>query len=85
MATRIIKQKVCDMCGAEQDVRAYRVGVVGDGKGTAPDLCAEHAKPLEEVMAAVPSKRPASGLRKPPKVKSEAEVAKLRKPTRRRA
>ena len=79
MATQIIKSKVCDLCGSSEDVKTYRVGVVGNGRGVAPDLCTEHQKPIEEVMAAVPGNRPAGGLRKQPKVKTEAEIAKLRK------
>ena len=79
MATQIIKQRVCDLCGSDEGVRTYRVGVVGNGRGVAPDLCAEHQKPLEQVMAAVPRGRTATGLRKQPKVKSEAEVKRLRR------
>lgn len=79
MATQIIKQRVCDLCGSQEDVKTYRVGVVGNGKGVAPDLCGEHQQPLEQVMAAVPKGRTATGLRKQPKVKSEAEIKKLRK------
>ena len=79
MATQIIKQRVCDVCGSHDGVRTYRVGVVGNGRGVAPDLCAEHQEPLEKVMAAVPKGRTATGLRKQPKVKSEAEIKKLRK------
>lgn len=79
MATQIIKQRVCDLCGSDEDVKTYRVGVVGNGKGVAPDLCAEHRKPLDEVMAAVPRGRTATGLKKQPPVRSEAQVRKLRK------
>ena len=78
MATQIIKQRVCDICGSHEDVKTYRVGVVGNGRGVAPDLCAEHQKPIEAVMKAVP-KGAATGLRKQPKVRSTAEVKKLRK------
>lgn len=79
MATQIIKQRVCDVCGSDKDVKTYRVGVVGNGRGVAPDLCVVHQEPIEAVMAAVPTGRTATGLRKQPKVKSEAEVKKLRK------
>ena len=79
MATQIIKQRVCDLCGSHDEVKTYRVGVVGNGKGVAPDLCGVHQKPIEEVMAAVPKGRTATGLRKQPRVKSEAEVKRLRK------
>lgn len=79
VAVQVIKSKVCDICGSSEDVTTYRVGVVGNGRGVAPDLCGEHKKPLEEAMAAVPGTRPAGGLRKQPKVKTEAEVRKLRK------
>lgn len=79
MAVEIIKQRVCDMCGSGEGIRTYRVGVVGDGRGVAPDLCTEHAEPLEKVMSAVPKGRSTSTLRKQPKVKSMAEVKRLRK------
>jgi hypothetical protein len=79
MATQIIKQRVCDLCGSDTAVKTYRVGVVGNGRGVAPDLCGEHQKPIEAVMKAVPKGRTATGLRKQPKVKSSAEVKKLRK------
>lgn len=79
MATQIIKQRVCDICGSDADVKTYRVGVVGNGRGVSPDLCVEHAKPLEEAMAAVPKGRSSSGLRKAPPVRTEAQVKKLRK------
>lgn len=79
MAVEIIKQRVCDMCGSAESIKAYRVGRVGDGRGVAPDLCTEHAEPLETVMEAVPKGRTATGLRKQPKVKTAAEVKRLRK------
>lgn len=79
MATQIIKQRVCDVCGSGDGVKTYRVGVVGNGKGVAPDLCADCQEPIELVMAAVPKGRTATGLRKQPKVRSEAEVKRLRK------
>jgi hypothetical protein len=79
MATQIIKQRVCDLCGSAEGIKTYRVGVVGNGRGVAPDLCEEHAEPLETVMSAVPKGRTATGLRKQPKVKSEAEIKKLRR------
>ena len=79
MATQIIKQRVCDICGSDADVKTYRVGVVGNGRGVAPDLCSEHQEPIEQVMAAVPKGRTATGLRKQPKVKSEAEIKRLRR------
>jgi hypothetical protein len=79
MATQIIKQRVCDLCGSDEDVKTYRVGVVGNGRGVAPDLCGEHQKPLDEVMAAVPKGRPSGPLRKAPPVRTEAQVKKLRK------
>lgn len=79
MATRITKQRVCDMCGSDDDVKTYRVGIIGKGRGVAPDLCGVHQNPIEAVMAAVPTGRTATGLRKQPKIKTEAEVKKLRK------
>lgn len=79
MATQIIKQRVCDFCGSDEGIRTYRVGVVGNGRGVAPDLCTVHQEPIEALMAAVPKGRNATGLRKQPKVKSDAEVKKLRK------
>lgn len=79
MAVEIIKQRVCDICGSGEDVKSYRVGVVGNGRGVAPDLCEEHRQPIEAVMAAVPKGRSSSTLRKQPKVRSEAEVKRLRK------
>lgn len=80
MATKIIRSKVCDMCNSDEGVKTYRIGIVGNGRGVAPDLCEIHQKPIEEAMEAVPASRPAGGLRKQPKVKTEAEVRKLRKP-----
>lgn len=79
MATQIIKQRVCDICGGREGIRTYRVGVIGEGRGVTPDLCAEHQEPLESIMAAVPNGRTGTGLKKQPKVKTEAEVKKLRK------
>ena len=79
LARGLLGGRVCDLCGSDEDVKTYRVGVVGDGKGVAPDLCAEHRRPLDEVMAAVPKGRTATGLKKQPPVRSEAQVRKLRK------
>lgn len=79
MAMEITKRRVCDICGDGGGIKTYRVGVVGNGRGVSPDLCAEHAKPLEEAMAAVPKGRSSSGLRKAPPVRTEAQVRKLRK------
>ena len=79
MAVQVIKSKVCDICGSNEDVTTYRVGVVGRGRGVAPDLCGEHSKPLNEAMSAVPGHRPVGGLGKQPQVKTEAEVRRLRK------
>jgi hypothetical protein len=79
MATQIIKQRVCDICGSGEDVKTYRVGVVGNGRGVSPDLCAEHREPIEKVMAAVPKGRSSAGLRKAPPVRTEAQIKKLRK------
>lgn len=79
MATQIIKRRVCDICGGDTDVRTYRVGRVGNGRGVAPDLCVEHQEPLETVMKAVPKGRTSTGLRKAPPVRTEAQVKRLRK------
>lgn len=79
MATQIIKQRVCDICGDDRGVRTFRLGVVGDGRGVSPDLCAKHCKPIEEAMAAVPPARSGSPLRKAPPVRTEAQVKKLRR------
>ena len=75
----VAKRRVCDMCGSGEGIKTYRVGVVGNGRGVSPDLCTEHAKPLEEAMAAVPQGRSSSSLRKAPPVRTEAQVKKLRK------
>lgn len=79
MATQIIKLRVCDLCGSDKGVKTYRVGVVGNGRGVAPDLCTEHQEPIEAVMKAVPKGRSTTGLRRQPPVRSAAEVKKLRK------
>ena len=78
MAVSIIKQRVCDICGSDAGVKTYRVGVVGKGRGVAPDLCVIHQQPLEEAIAAVPKGRSSSGLRKAPPVRTEAQVRRLR-------
>jgi hypothetical protein len=79
MATQIIKQRVCDLCGSDEGVTTFRVGVVGKGRGVSPDLCEAHQAPLREAMAAVPTSRSSSALRKVPPVRTEAQVKKLRK------
>lgn len=79
MATQIIKKRVCDLCGSDDGVRTWRVGLVGDGRGKSPDLCSEHQEPLIRVMAAVPKGRSSSSLRKAPPVLTEAQVKRLRK------
>lgn len=65
---------------------SYRIGVVGDGgRGVVSDLCEKHRVPIEQAMAAAPRGRSASPLRKAPVVRTEEEVAKLRrKPPRRK-
>lgn len=79
MAVRIVKEVVCDDCGADEGVKSYRVGIVGNGRGVAPDLCPTHAERLEELMATAP-KRGTSKLRKQPPVRTTAEIkAKRRK------
>jgi hypothetical protein len=78
MAVRIVKEVVCDECGSEINVRSYRVGRIGDGRGVTPDLCDAHAARLEELIASAP-RRNASGLRKPPPVRTAAEVQKRRR------
>lgn len=79
MATQIIKQRVCDICGSDDDIKTYRVGLVGNGRGAAPDLCAKDREPIERIMEAVPKGRSGSTLRKAPPVRTEAQVKKLRK------
>lgn len=79
MALQVKKVRSCDLCGSEEGVKTYRVGLVGNGRGVSPDLCAEHEKPFQEAMAAVPRARPSGGLRKAPPVRTEAQVKKLRK------
>lgn len=79
MATQITKKRVCDLCQSDEGVRTYRIGLVGDGRGVSPDLCAEHQKPIEEAMAAVPKGRSSSSLRKAPPVRTEAQVKRLRR------
>ena len=76
---QVKRVRSCDLCGAEDGVKTYRVGLVGNGRGESPDLCVKHAKPLEEAMAAVPKGRPSGGLRKAPPVRTEAQVKKLRR------
>lgn len=78
MAVRIVKDIVCDECGSDVGVRSYRVGVVGDGRGVSPDLCPEHATRLDELIATAPQ-RNASRLRKPPTVRTVAEVNKQKR------
>lgn len=78
MAVRIVKEIVCDECGADEGVKSYRVGIVGNGRGVAPDLCPEHAERLEELMATA-STRGTSKLRKPPQVRTVAEVKAQRR------
>jgi hypothetical protein len=85
MAVEIIKQRVCDLCGSDSEVKTYRVGLVGNGRGVAPDLCVEHAEPLERAMAAVPKTRSSSGLRKAPPVRTEAQVQRMRHKRRKTA
>ena len=79
MATKIIKQRVCDICADDDKIKTYRLGLVGNGRGVSADLCAEHQKPIEEAMAAVPKGRSSSALRKAPPVRTPAQVKKLRK------
>ena len=79
MAVKTTKLRVCDLCGSDEGVTTYRVGLVGKGRGVSPDLCTEHEKPLKEAMAAVPKSRSSSGLRKAPPVRTEAQIKKLRK------
>ena len=79
MAVQIKKQRVCDLCGSDEGVVTYRVGLVGKGRGVSPDLCEAHQAPLREAMAAVPKGRSSSSLRKAPPVRTEAQIKKLRK------
>lgn len=79
MATQIIKQRVCDICGSQEGVRTYRVGLVGNGRGVSPDLCEAHQGPIKEAMAAVPKGRSSGALRKAPPVRTEAQIKRLRK------
>lgn len=79
VATQIIKQRVCDICGSQEGVKTYRVGLVGNGRGVSPDLCETHQGPINEAMAAVPTTRSSGALRKAPPVRTEAQIKKLRK------
>ena len=79
MAVQVKKLRVCDLCGSDDGVKTYRVGLVGDGRGVSPDLCGAHQEPLKEAMAAVPKNRSSGALRKAPPVRTEAQVRKLRK------
>lgn len=78
MAVRITKELVCDECGSDDNVKSYRVGIVGNGRGVAPDLCEAHSERLRQLIATSPS-RNVSGLRKPPKVRTTAEVKAQRR------
>lgn len=78
MAVRITKHLICDECGSDAEVKSYRVGVVGDGRGVTPDLCETHGGPLDQLIATAP-KRSTSGLRKPPQVRTTAEVKAQRR------
>lgn len=84
MAVRIVKERVCDICQSDEGVKSYRVGLIGDGRGTSPDLCGEHAAPIEKVMAAAKATKPQAGLRKPRTVTTPEAIAKQRrkKPTK---
>jgi len=78
MAVRIVKEVVCDECGSDAGVKSYRIGVIGNGRGVTPDLCEVHAARVEELIATAP-RRNASGLRKPPPVRTATEVQKKRR------
>ena len=79
MTLRRSAQRVCDICGEAKDVARYRIEYVVDSRRLSVDLCPRHAKPLEAIGEAVPSKGGGrSGLR-PREVVSEAAVRRARK------
>ena len=54
MAVRVTKDLICDECGADIEVRRYRITRVEDGKKLSPDLCAEHAEVIEGLFRKLP-------------------------------
>lgn len=85
MATKTMKVLVCDVCGAHETER-YVVTFPGDGRRSI-DLCAKHAKPLEDLRQLVGERGPGRRFQHPPVVPADVvkQAASKGKPARKKA
>lgn len=52
MATEVIRRRVCDACGATDDVKRYRLSrLEEEQQASSLDLCPEHGAPVERLLA----------------------------------